>query len=63
MEGREGRKQKIVKGKGNRERERYADADLAEFKVLIQEKIKKAEKDLHVLTTTRLVVTQRWLAA
>ncbi len=28
---------------------RYSDADLAEFKVLIQEKIKKAEKDLQVL--------------
>lgn len=28
---------------------RYSDTDLAEFKVLIQEKIKKAEKDLQVL--------------
>ncbi|MFV0530894.1 MAG: TraR/DksA family transcriptional regulator [Flavobacteriales bacterium] len=28
---------------------RYSDTDLEEFKILIQEKIKKAEKDLEVL--------------
>lgn len=36
------------------ERQRYSDADLQEFKVLIQEKIKKAERDLFLLNESFL---------
>ncbi len=36
------------------ERQRYSDADLQEFKILIQEKIKKAERDLFLLNESFL---------